>query len=119
MTAQNHSTFDLRLECQGIEDLVVTPTRTSTVTAEYILLDVEPFPCNGAKCADIPGPFLGNGSVNTFRQQRIDTQQKRYSWKRGVSTWSVPRSYKEDHSSSVRVCVKRGLVRVKLKNLNC
>jgi hypothetical protein len=30
------------------------------------------------------GPFLGNGSVNTFPQQRIRTQQLSDCWKRGV-----------------------------------
>jgi hypothetical protein len=42
-----------------------------------------------------PGPFLGNGSVNTFPQQRIDAQPWRYSWKRGFSVWSVLRWYKQ------------------------
>jgi hypothetical protein len=69
------------------------------------------------------GQFLGNGSVNTFPQQRIDAQQYRYCWKRGVSTWSVPRSYKKgnwgDQVSSVREPVKRGFESVKLKNLHC
>jgi hypothetical protein len=50
-----------------------------------------------ARWADMPWPFLGNGSVNTFQQQRVDTQQWRYCWKRGISMWSVPRSYLKDN----------------------
>jgi hypothetical protein len=41
-------------------------------------------------------------------------------WKPGVSTWSVPRCYKQRTKSvqlsSAREAVKRGLERVKLKN---
>jgi hypothetical protein len=63
--------------------------------------------------ADIPGQFLGNGSVHTFQQQRIDAQQWRYCWKWCVPAWSVPRSYKDnnwgDQVSSVRESVRRGL----------
>jgi hypothetical protein len=70
----------------------------------------------------MPGPFLGNGSVNTFPQQRIDAQQKRYIWKKGASLLSVTRSYLEDNwgdqVSSVRASVKKGLERVKLKYLH-
>jgi hypothetical protein len=61
--------------------------------------------------------FLGNGSINTFPQQRIEAQQWRYCWKLGVS---VPRSCLEDNwgdqATSVRASVKRGLERVKLKS---
>jgi hypothetical protein len=44
-------------------------------------------------------------------------------WKRGVSTWSVQRSYLKDNWGgpvrSVRESVKRELESVKLKNIHC
>jgi hypothetical protein len=40
---------------------------------------------------DIPGPFLGNGSVNIFPQQ----QTRRQQLKSCVFTWSMPRCYKQ------------------------
>jgi hypothetical protein len=48
------------------------------------------------KYADIPEPFLDNGSINTFPQQQITTEQ--WCSNRGtvVSVWSVPRGYKRD-----------------------
>jgi hypothetical protein len=68
-----------------------------------------------ARCADIPGPFLGNGSVNMspFLGSRfLIMQQLDYNNGRGVFTmWSVPR-YKEGTRlvlSSVWESVKRGL----------
>jgi hypothetical protein len=47
-------------------------------------------------------PFLGNGSVNMFLRQQIPMQQYSYCWKRGVSTWSVSRCYKQGTKSVVR-----------------
>jgi hypothetical protein len=48
--------------------------------------------------ADIPGPFLGNGSVNTFPllvSRYLIMQQLDYNTGRTVfSTWSVPGDYK-------------------------
>jgi hypothetical protein len=62
---------------------------------------------------DIPGPFLNNGSLNTFPRQRIGGQQWRYCCKQGVSAWFVSMGYKKDNwddqVSSVRESVKRGL----------
>lgn len=58
-------------------------------------------------------PFLGNSSVNTFPQQRINIQQRRYPSILGVSTCSVSRTYKEynwgDEVGSVQESVKREL----------
>jgi hypothetical protein len=39
-----------------------------------VLQRVEPLLCDN-RLANIPEPFQGNDSVNTFPQQRIDTQQ--------------------------------------------
>jgi hypothetical protein len=47
-------------------------------------------------------PFLGNGYVNTFQRQRIHTQQSSYCSKPSVSTWFVPRSYKQWKKSVAR-----------------
>jgi hypothetical protein len=33
--------------------------------------------------ADIPDPFRGHGTVNTFPRKRIRMQQPKYCWKRG------------------------------------
>jgi hypothetical protein len=44
---------------------------------------------------NIPEPFLGSGSVNTFPLQRIRMQQSKYCRKQGVSAWSVLRCYKQ------------------------
>jgi hypothetical protein len=72
-----------------------------------------------ARWADIPGPFLGNASVNTFPllgSRFLIMQQLDYNNGRAVfSTWSVPRVYKQDkiwslvswEFSSVRETVKR------------
>jgi hypothetical protein len=53
-----------------------------------------------SRCADIPGPYLGNGSVNTFLllgSRFLIMQQLNYNSGRVVfSTWSVPRGYKRD-----------------------
>jgi hypothetical protein len=64
----------------------------------------------------MPGPFLGNGSVNTFPMLDIRfliMQKLGYKNGRAVfSTWSVPRCYKQGTRldlSSVRESVKRGL----------
>jgi hypothetical protein len=58
-----------------------------------------------AKWADIPGPFLGTGSVNTFRllgSGFLIILQLDYNNGRAVfSTWSVPRSYKRDEVPSL------------------
>jgi hypothetical protein len=74
-----------------------------------------------ARWADIPGPFLGNGSVNIFPLlggRFLMMQLLDYNNGRAVfSTWSVPRGYKRDEVrrlvqvrvSSVRESVKGGL----------
>jgi hypothetical protein len=49
---------------------------------------------------DIPGPFLGNGSVNTFLllgRNFLIIKKLGYNNGRAVfSAWSVPRGYKQD-----------------------
>jgi hypothetical protein len=73
--------------------------------------------------AAVSGQRLGK-HVPVARQQILNNATVGLQqWKRGVSTWSVPRSYIEDNwgvpVSSVRESVKRGLESVKLKNIHC
>jgi hypothetical protein len=65
---------------------------------------------------DIPGLFLGSGSVNTFPllgNRFLITQQLDYNSGIAVfSTWFMPRCYKQGMrsvDSSVEESVKRGL----------
>jgi hypothetical protein len=71
--------------------------------------------------ADIPGPFPGNGSVNTFPlldSRFLIMQQLDYSTGRAVFTiWSVPRCYKQEtrsveSQSYTGVCEERTLAGV-------
>jgi hypothetical protein len=41
-----------------------------------ILLRVELLLCNDREIEDVPGPFLGNGSLNTFPRQRVRIRQR-------------------------------------------
>jgi hypothetical protein len=62
-----------------------------------------------ARWANIPGQFLGNGSVNTFPQKRIRMQTEEV-----FSTCSVQRCSKQGSrsvDSCVRESVKKGLGR--------
>jgi hypothetical protein len=53
-----------------------------------------------ARWADLPGPFLGNGLVNTFpllASRSLIIKQLDYNNGRAVfSTWYVPRGNKQD-----------------------
>jgi hypothetical protein len=69
-----------------------------------------------ARWADIPGLFLGNGSVNTFPllgSSFLIMQPLDYNNRTDVfSIWSVPKCYKQGtrlELRSVRESVKRGL----------
>jgi uncharacterized protein (DUF1501 family) len=70
-------------------------------------------------CGPVAGQRLGK-HVPTATNRRTTIE---VLLETGVSTRSVPRSYKEDnwgdHVSSVWKSVKRGLEHVKLKNLHC
>jgi hypothetical protein len=48
-----------------------------------------------ARLADIQGPFLGNGSVNTFLQQQTEPQQWHNNRRALFSMWFVPRYSKQ------------------------
>jgi hypothetical protein len=69
-------------------------------------------PRNGIMYQGLSGQRLGRHVLAAMNQHAT-----------GVSTRSVARSYKEenwgDQVNSVRESVKRGLERVKLKNLHC
>jgi hypothetical protein len=58
-----------------------------------------------------PGSFMGNGSVNIFRQQKTRMQQWHNNRKAAFSVLSVPRCYKQgkvDLSQfTTRVCEER------------
>jgi hypothetical protein len=68
---------------------------------------------------------MGNGSVNTFPlvgSRFLILQQLEYDNENGVSTWSVPRCYKQGTKSVVEISswesVKRRPELVKLKNFH-
>jgi hypothetical protein len=77
------------------------------VRSFFILYSLDPLLCNEREM-DIPGPFLVNGSVNTFPQQKTRTKHS----KAVFSMWYVPRCYKQGTRlklSSVWESVKRRL----------
>jgi hypothetical protein len=71
-----------------------------------------------AREANIQGPFLGNGSVNTFPKQRVDANN-RGTVRSGVFYSVRKEDNWGDQASSVVESVTEGFERVKLKNLYC
>jgi hypothetical protein len=78
--------------------------------------------------AEIPRPFLGNGSLNTcplLGSRFLIMQQLDYNSERAIFSMVLLSGYKQDevwslvHSEFVQESVKRGFECIKLKNLHC